>query len=118
MRQLRQEREGQSPNTTSMTPNQLRILKLSEHIHNWRVWLTPLDIGWVVSGNHSIAQAIIAGEGHIVPREAYDITNLLSDIYFDGKYWKHSSGDSLGHMPRYEELGWAWEISRMISMLD
>lgn len=45
VRQLRQEREGQSPNTTSMTPDQLRILKLAEHIHDWRVWLTPLDIG-------------------------------------------------------------------------
>ncbi|SJK83868.1 DUF6710 family protein [Halomonas elongata] len=81
------------------------------------VWLVPLEVGWVASGNHSIAQAIIAGSGQVTPKEAYDISDLLNEVYFDGRCWKYASEDNFGTFPRYEELGWAWEITRLLSAL-
>lgn len=75
-------------------------------------------IGWVAGGNHSIAQGIIGGHGEIVPHEVHDISRLIDSVEFDGIHWiSRISGERIGR-PRYEELGWCWEIARRIMLLQ
>lgn len=78
----------------------------------------PLGIGWVANGNHSIVQAVIRGEGVIIPTEVHDLCELIKLIRFDGRVWKSAiSGVELG-VPRYPEFGWVWEIGRLISSIE
>lgn len=78
----------------------------------------PLMIGWVNGGNHSIAQSIIAGQGHLIPDEVHDISLLIDAVEFNGLNWySRLSGLRLGR-PRYEEFGWCWEIARRIMSLQ
>jgi len=82
------------------------------------IFTYPLSIGWVVNGNHSIIQAILRGEGEIMPTEVYDISSIVESVCFDGTYFKCiSTGTILGN-PRYEEFGWVWEIGRLIMNLE
>ncbi|MDR6680244.1 DUF6710 family protein [Pseudomonas oryzihabitans] len=82
---------------------------------NHRVtFMSPINLGWVDGGNHSITQAIISGEGQLVPNVYLDVTEVVKRIYFDGKAWRCiGSGEKRGQ-PRYVELGLVWEISRLI----
>lgn len=78
----------------------------------------PLGIGWVANGNHSIIQAVIRGEGVIIPAEVHDLCGLIKLVRFDGRVWKSIiSGVELG-VPRYPEFGWVWEIGRLINSIE
>ncbi|KEF39989.1 hypothetical protein M670_01013 [Schinkia azotoformans MEV2011] len=53
------------------------------HNHDVQLWL-PLGICWVSGGNHSIASGILQGQGRLLPKETYDISELYEYIYTDG----------------------------------
>lgn len=79
----------------------------------------PLMIGWVTGGNHSLMQGIISGRGVIVPDEVHDISLLIDAVEFDGLNWRSLlSGHRFETPPRYQELGWCWEIARRIKSLE
>lgn len=78
----------------------------------------PLGIGWVANGNHSIIQAVLRGEGTVVPTEIHDMTDLLDLIMFDGSVWRSRDTGSVLGSPRYKEFGWVWEVGRMISTVE
>lgn len=83
-----------------------------------QTWWYPLNIFTVEGGNHSIAQGIILCEGKVQPSEAFDLTQLLRHIRFDGRVWRDiKSEESLGK-PRYKELGYIFEIGRHIVALN
>lgn len=76
-------------------------------------WWYPLNIFWVQNGNHSIMQGILVGEGLITPVSGYDLTPLYNEVRFDGKFWVDRTGEQIG-CPRYPELGYVYEIGRLI----
>lgn len=78
------------------------------------LFLLPMRIGFVINGNHSIAQGIICGNGQIVANEVVDLTDKLTEISFDGVYWRDRQNNKIG-TPRYAEFGWVWEISKLLS---
>lgn len=81
------------------------------------VYTYPIGIGWVRGGNHSIAQGIIRGEGLIHNYSHLDLSSLIKRIQYNGFAWYEiESGKYLGE-PRYSEIGWAWEIGRLIMEL-
>lgn len=85
---------------------------------NHRVsYMSPIGIGWVDSGNHSIAQAIIRGEGWLTPTEIINVDSIIDLVRYDGNRWRcMETGTDLGE-PRYEAFGWAWEIGRRLKDL-
>lgn len=54
--------------------------------HYVDLWL-PWRIGFVTGGNHSIAAGILAGEGHLVPSNVYDMSFLFQTVRTDGRFW-------------------------------
>lgn len=85
---------------------------------NHKVTSMPLlTIAWVSGGNHSISQAVIRGEGVIVPREVIDISSLIPHIRFDGRKWRCIENDAPLGEPRYEAFGWVWELARRVESL-
>lgn len=82
------------------------------------IWFYPLNIFWVTGGNHSIMQGIILAEGEVDPVEGYDLSGLYPLIKFNGKNWLEiSSGKKIGQ-PRYKELGYVFEIGRLLLKID
>lgn len=78
----------------------------------------PLDIGWVANGNHSLIQAILRGQGSVVPTEVHDLSKLIELIKFDGEVWRSTlTKEALGS-PQYPEFGWVWEIARLINSVE
>ncbi|WER45129.1 hypothetical protein CupriaWKF_12510 [Cupriavidus sp. WKF15] len=55
--------------------------------HGVTLWL-PWGIGFVTGGNHSITAGILAGEGHVQPDEAYDMSYLLDELACDGLHYR------------------------------
>jgi hypothetical protein len=82
------------------------------------VYTHPLGIGWVDNGNHSIAQAIIRGNGFLNEYAFVDITDLIMHIRYDGFEWRILNTNENAGQPRYPEFGWAWELGRMIAKLE
>ncbi|MBD1574795.1 hypothetical protein HC725_16215 [Vibrio sp. S17_S38] len=81
--------------------------------HNLQ-WCYPFNIFLVISGNHSITQGIIRSSGNIKPRYGYDFSILYQYIEFDGYSWIDiKTGQKIGE-PRYMELGYIYEIGRII----
>lgn len=78
----------------------------------------PFDIGWVGRSKHSIAAAIIRGEGEISPCETHDYSPLIKAIKFDGLYWRCIGTNRKLGKPDFVELGWIWEIGRLIIELE
>lgn len=75
----------------------------------------PLLVGVVGGGNHSIAQAIIRGEGELVSEEFIDLSPLVEAVGFDGVSWRDlKSGEEIAAPSRRSELGWAWEVGRIL----
>nr|WP_143485994.1 DUF6710 family protein [Pseudomonas sp. PA15(2017)] len=85
---------------------------------NHKVTSMPaLCIGWVSGGNHSIAQAIIRGDGWLIPREVIDVLPLIPYVRFDGRKWRCIETGACVGEPRYEAFGWVWELARRIEHL-
>jgi hypothetical protein len=78
------------------------------------IWWYPLNIFWVSGGNHSIAQGILNAEGCVKPKYGYDLSPVYEHVKFDGENWiDEKSGVKLGS-PRYKEIGYVFEIGRLI----
>jgi hypothetical protein len=74
----------------------------------------PLNIFWVLNGNHSIVQGILSAEGEVIPEAGYDYSKYYEKFGFDGVYWiELKSGKKVGK-PRYPELGIIFEIGRFL----
>lgn len=74
----------------------------------------PLNVGIVTGGNHSIAQAILRGDGKVRVEDLYDFSKIVEQVFYDGEYWiEVNSGRKFGK-PAYKEIGWAWELGRKI----
>ncbi|WP_158161276.1 DUF6710 family protein [Grimontia hollisae] len=74
----------------------------------------PLNVALVTGGNHSIAQGILRGQGRVKVEECYDFTPIIEQVFFDGIEWALiCSGQKLGQ-PRFKEIGWAWELGRIL----
>ncbi|PIT52604.1 hypothetical protein BHC44_07290 [Snodgrassella alvi] len=83
---------------------------------NHRVTLIlPMMIGIVTGGNHSITQGILTGNGEITPSGLVDLSDELNKIYFNGKHWISSTTNQIIGSPRYPELGWIWEIAKLLT---
>ncbi len=78
----------------------------------------PLDIGWVANGNHSLIQAILRGQGHVIPTEVHDLSLLIELVKFDGREWRSILTEDVLGVPAYPEFGWVWEIGRLISSIE
>lgn len=82
---------------------------------NHRVsYMYPLGVGWVAGGNHSIAQAVIRGEGRLTPTEFIDVSPVIALVRYDGADWRCMATSRSMGKPCYEEFGWVWEIGRRI----
>lgn len=80
-------------------------------------FMYPLNIYWVDGGNHSITVGILLAEGHISPNVGYDLSELYPHVIFNGDFWLDAkTGEKIGR-PRYQELGYAYEIGRLIIAL-
>lgn len=77
-------------------------------------WITPLNIGFVGGGNHSIAQGIIRGEGSIKVRELINFEPIIEKVRYDGHQWISLINNQPLGAPLYKELGWAWELGRIL----
>lgn len=85
---------------------------------NHKVTSMPLlAIGWVNGGNHSISQAIIHGEGVLVPKEVIDVSKIIPHVRFDGREWRCIETDEPIGEPRYPEFGWVWELARRVESI-
>ncbi|WP_407332993.1 DUF6710 family protein [Enterovibrio sp. 27052020O] len=74
----------------------------------------PLNVALVTGGNHSIAQGILRGQGRIKVEDCFDLTPIIEQVYFNGVEWVvFCSGQQLGQ-PRFKEIGWAWELGRIL----
>lgn len=81
--------------------------------HHLDYWF-PLNIFWVGGGNHSIMQGILIAEGDVTPEEAYDLTPLYEHVAFNGDNWiSKATNENIGK-PRYKELGYIYEIGRLL----
>lgn len=74
----------------------------------------PLMMSVVTGGNHSIAQGILRGEGSVTVEEEIDLSALMTKFKFDGEQWINTRTNSPAGVPMYTELGWAWEIGRLL----
>lgn len=81
--------------------------------HQLHYWY-PLNIFWVGGGNHSITVGIILSEGVIKSAEGYDLTKLYEHVYFNGQCWIDTHGGKAIGTPIYKELGYVYEIGRLI----
>lgn len=80
-------------------------------------FMYPLNIYWVDGGNHSITVGIILAEGYILPSVGYNLSALYPHVFFDGERWVDTkTGEKIGK-PRYKELGYVFEIGRLIASL-
>jgi hypothetical protein len=77
-------------------------------------WWRPLQVGWVLGGNHSIAAAIVSGSGRIRPEEVFDVEPLLDRIAYRGQQWTSLDTESTIGRPQHPEFGWAWEVARVL----
>lgn len=80
-----------------------------QNINHQVILFLPFRIGFVINGNHSIAQGILKGNGIIQPNSVIDVSSLLPQITFDGKYWLKNENNKVLGRPRYKEFGWVWE---------
>lgn len=105
-------------NTLGMIGPGLPAKEFEPSTNHCVTYMHPLGIGWVNGGNHSISQAIVRGQGTLVPTEFIDVTSLIQAIRYDGSHWRCiGSGKQLG-TPRYPEFGWVWEIGRHLVTLS
>ncbi|SON48965.1 DUF6710 family protein [Vibrio tapetis] len=75
----------------------------------------PLCVGLVTGGNHSMAQAIIRGEGSVKPEALVDLSSLINRIRFTGLNWVDiETGDEISSSAKIVEIGWSWEIGRLL----
>lgn len=81
--------------------------------HQLHFWY-PLNLFWVGGGNHSITVGIILSEGTIKPVEGYDLSKLYKYVNFDGQNWRDSHTGKVIGIPLYKELGYVYEIGRLI----
>lgn len=77
--------------------------------------LLPMRISFVNSGNHSISQGIITGDGTIIPENVIRLNKLFDKLAFDGENWIFLETGEPMFSPRYPEFGWIWEIARHIT---
>lgn len=76
-------------------------------------WL--LCVGVVTGGNHSIAQAIIRGQGKLQSECLVDLSLAINSARFTGSKWFDiSNGEEIYLQSVGIELGWSWEIGRLL----
>lgn len=81
--------------------------------HGVMLWL-PWSIGFVTGGNHSIATGILAGEGHIIPDNVYDMSFLLDEIRCDGHFYRSVQTDEPLSPMQDPRIGAVFEIGRLL----
>lgn len=81
--------------------------------HYLELWL-PWRIAFVIGGNHSIAAGIIAGEGELIPRYAYDMSRVLDIVSCDGAYYRfRQTGKAIAKVAN-QRIAAVFEIGRLI----
>lgn len=69
------------------------------------IWYEPLGLGFVEKGNHSIAQGILAHEGEVTCRDAYDISEIFRRYETNGLHYFQTGSDT--PIAEVEDIGWA-----------
>jgi hypothetical protein len=87
-------------------------LRQDDH-HSVQLWL-PWRIGFVGCGNHSISADILAGEGHLVPDEVYDMGFLLDEVRCDGRFYRGVQGGEVLAPMTDPRIGAVFEIGRLL----
>lgn len=82
--------------------------------HRVDLWL-PMGIGWVYSGNHSIATGILQGSGIITPKNTYDISPVFNQVYTDGLYYYRKEDDNIISPVFDLEFAAIFEIGRLMT---
>ena len=82
------------------------------------IWVHPLNFGWSNNGHHSIANAIITGIGKIKPTQIYNISSLYPFVVFDGLNFIYQDSKEVIGTPRYEVIGWLYELGRLLDNLE
>lgn len=104
-------------NTLGVIGTGLKCGPWLQELNHSVTWWYPMNIYWVLGGNHSIAQGVLRAEGAVQPDDAYDLSGLFPHLSFDGETWIDSkSGTAIGK-PRYKELGYVYEIGRHLHQL-
>jgi hypothetical protein len=81
--------------------------------HYLELWL-PWRIAFVIGGNHSIAAGIIAGEGELIPRYVYDMSQVLDIVSCDGANYRfHQTGTAITKVAN-QRIAAVFEIGRLI----
>ena len=81
--------------------------------HHVELWL-PMGIAWIYGGNHSISAGIIQGEGEVIPRYVYDISNVYDYVYCDGvNYYRIEDGSIISPVLN-AEFAAIFEIGRIM----
>ncbi|WP_028024122.1 DUF6710 family protein [Enterovibrio calviensis] len=74
----------------------------------------PLNLALVTGGNHSIAQGLLRGQGTVKVEECFDLTPIVEQVFYDGDSWVLFSSGKRIRQPRFKEIGWAWELGRIL----
>lgn len=80
--------------------------------HHVELWL-PWRIGFVKGGNHSLAAAILAGEGTLLPDRVFDMDDLLRRVYTDGISW-FADGRQIERVRDWRTAAF-YELGRLVS---
>ncbi len=77
-------------------------------------WWFPLNVFWVVGGNHSITQGIVLCEGAVKAEDGADLSKLYEYVKFNGFNWIDTQLNKVIGKPRYKEFGYLYEIGRRL----
>lgn len=81
--------------------------------HCVELWL-PLNVGWVIGGNHSIAAGIIHARCEVIPEIAYDISDVYDHVVCDGLDFRRAHDHSLIAPVSDLEMAAIFEVGRIM----
>lgn len=81
--------------------------------HRVELWM-PWRIGFVASGNHSIAAGILAGEGSVVPDDVYDMSFLLDELSCDSRVFSSPGTKKIISPTPDARIGAVFEMGRLV----
>lgn len=82
---------------------------------NHRVlYISPLNIGYVLNGNHSAVMNIINNEAPMIITEELDLTLVYEEIYTDGQFFKSKLDNSIIDQVSSVEFAAIFEIGRLL----
>ncbi|MGO4382488.1 DUF6710 family protein [Pseudoduganella sp. RAF53_2] len=87
--------------------------KQDEMNHLVSVWL-PWGFAFVGGGNHSLAAAILEGDGKVAPTEVHDMSGIFKLVECDGNYYINKKDHSIVAPVTDARIAAVFEIGRMM----